>query len=92
MGGGGDARKQDWPQAAEVHMKGMNSVSPEVCIFPCLILHAKFCGDEKTPGNTHPGSRNWVELGWKILREFPPRRKAQEGAGSVFTKKYPGSG
>ena len=27
-------RKQDWPQTAEVLMKGMNSVSPEACIFP----------------------------------------------------------
>ena len=26
--------KQDWPQIAEVHMKEMNSVSPEACIFP----------------------------------------------------------
>ena len=24
----------DWPQIAEVHMKGMNSVIPETCIFP----------------------------------------------------------
>jgi len=23
-----------WPQIAEVHVKGMNSVSPEACIFP----------------------------------------------------------
>jgi len=26
--------KQDWPQRAEVHVKGMNSVRPEACIFP----------------------------------------------------------
>ena len=26
--------EQDCPQIAEVHMKGMNSVSPEACIFP----------------------------------------------------------
>ena len=29
-------RKQDWPQTAEVHVKGMNSVSPEACIFPYI--------------------------------------------------------
>jgi len=28
--------KQEWPQIAEVHMKGMNLVSPEACIFPYL--------------------------------------------------------
>ena len=28
------ARKQDWPKIAEVHMKGMSSVSPEAFIFP----------------------------------------------------------
>ena len=27
-------RKQDWPQIAEVHVKGVNSVSLEACIFP----------------------------------------------------------
>ena len=26
-------KKEDWPQRAEVHMKGMDSVSPEACIF-----------------------------------------------------------
>ena len=36
----GECKKQDghgnriWPQAAEVHMKEMNSVSPEAYIFP----------------------------------------------------------
>ena len=30
------ARKQGWPQIAEVHMKGMNSVSPKAYIFPYL--------------------------------------------------------
>ena len=29
-------RKQDWPQVAEVHMTGMNSVIPETCIFPYI--------------------------------------------------------
>ena len=28
--------KQEGPQIAEVHMKGMNLVSPEACIFPYL--------------------------------------------------------
>ena len=32
-------RKQDWPKIAEVHENGMNSVSPEACIFP---YRAKF--------------------------------------------------
>ena len=27
-------RKREWAQTAEVHTKGMNSVSQEVCIFP----------------------------------------------------------
>ena len=27
-------KEQDWPQIAEVHMKGINLVSPEACIFP----------------------------------------------------------
>ena len=29
-----ETRKQDWPQIAEVHMKGMDSVSQGACIFP----------------------------------------------------------
>jgi len=33
----GQTRKQDWPQIAEMCMKGLNSVSPEAGIFPCLI-------------------------------------------------------
>ena len=32
----GGARKQEWPQRAEVHMKGKNSQSPEACIFLCI--------------------------------------------------------
>ena len=35
-------RRQGWPQIAEVPMKGLNSASPEVCVFPyrakCLNL------------------------------------------------------
>ena len=31
-----ECKKQDWLQIAEVHMKGMNSVSPEACIFPYI--------------------------------------------------------
>ena len=27
-------RKQDWPQISEIHIRGMNSVSPEAYIFP----------------------------------------------------------
>ena len=29
-------RKRDWPQIAEVHMKGMTLVSTEDCIFPYI--------------------------------------------------------
>ena len=29
-----ETRKQDWPQIAEVHMKGMDSVSQGVYTFP----------------------------------------------------------
>ena len=29
-------KKMVWLQIAEVHMKGMNSVSPEACIFPYI--------------------------------------------------------
>ena len=28
--------KPDWPQRAEVHLIGMNSVSPEACVFPYI--------------------------------------------------------
>ena len=33
-------KKQDSPQIDEVHMKGMNSVSPEACIFPNRMLNS----------------------------------------------------
>ena len=31
--------KTHWPQIAEVHIKGMISVSPDSCIFPYLEKH-----------------------------------------------------
>ena len=37
------ARKQDWPQIAEVHMKRMNSVSSETTIFPYISSVTQSC-------------------------------------------------
>ena len=31
--------KGQWPQTAEVHVKGMTSVSPDTCIFPYIVKH-----------------------------------------------------
>ena len=37
------ARKQDWPQIANMHMKRMSSVSPETTIFPYISSVAQSC-------------------------------------------------
>ena len=36
-GNSGCENTRYWPQIAEVHIKGMISVSPDSCIFPCLV-------------------------------------------------------
>ena len=42
-------RKQDWPQRAEVCMKGMNSASLEACIFPYLLFSRSVVSDSLWP-------------------------------------------